>query len=325
MDRIQTSTKAVDKFGPGKHGFTAGNPATGTPATQLSEIFFDSVQEEICAIIEAAGIALDPNNRAQLLAALRAAGVFQTPAQFDNSTKAATTAFVKTAQGNLSGFNAYNASANIPLADIGKLVAYYGVTAGQTLTLPAVATVPVGYGYTLVNQSSKDVTIKGNGAENINYNIAQTGQGIANTIVLSPGDSIEISSNGVDKWNVVGFTSTQQFPSSKSPFTIGAAGAARGSIGSSGYHKYPNGVIEQWATIQLADSVATTWTFPVAFPNACMGINLQNLAIAAGQSGNTIIALPQVDGITASTATIETRNTHTAGTLTWFFVRVIGY
>ena len=70
MDRIQTSTKAVDKFGAGKPGFTAGNPSTGTPATQLSEVFFDSVQEELCAVIEAAGITLDPADRGQLKKAI---------------------------------------------------------------------------------------------------------------------------------------------------------------------------------------------------------------------------------------------------------------
>lgn len=71
MDRINTSTKSVDKFGAGKHGFTAGNPATGTPSTQLNETWFDSIQEEICAVIESAGLVLDAENRSQLLQAIQ--------------------------------------------------------------------------------------------------------------------------------------------------------------------------------------------------------------------------------------------------------------
>lgn len=68
MHRIDSSTAQKDKFGPGKNGFTGGNPQTGVPATALNAAFFDSVQEEISGVIEAAGIALDTtqNNQLQL-------------------------------------------------------------------------------------------------------------------------------------------------------------------------------------------------------------------------------------------------------------------
>lgn len=72
MKRIDTSTKSVDKFGAGKHGFTNGNP-TGTPvpATQLDESWFDHVQEEIANLIENAGLTLDANDRTQLRQAVQ--------------------------------------------------------------------------------------------------------------------------------------------------------------------------------------------------------------------------------------------------------------
>ncbi|EQA4283084.1 gp53-like domain-containing protein [Cronobacter dublinensis] len=70
MHRIDTSTAQEGKFGAGKNGFTAGDPTLGVPATQLDETFFDSVQEEICAVIEGAGIQLKKNDRAQLSAAI---------------------------------------------------------------------------------------------------------------------------------------------------------------------------------------------------------------------------------------------------------------
>lgn len=71
MHRIDTPTAQKDKFGAGKNGYTDGNPQVGTPATDLNAAMFDSMQEEICAVIEAAGIPLDPNNNAQLLAAFQ--------------------------------------------------------------------------------------------------------------------------------------------------------------------------------------------------------------------------------------------------------------
>ncbi|MGC0989771.1 glycine-rich domain-containing protein [Pantoea agglomerans] len=71
MHRIDTSTAQVDKFGAGKNGFTGGNPQTGELPTALDADFFDSVQEEIAAVIEAAGITLAKVNNAQLLTAMK--------------------------------------------------------------------------------------------------------------------------------------------------------------------------------------------------------------------------------------------------------------
>ncbi|WLS77201.1 carbohydrate kinase [Erwinia pyri] len=71
MHRIDTPTAQVDKFGAGKNGFTGGNPQTGELATALDADFFDSVQEEIAAVIEAAGLSLDKSSNKQLLAAIQ--------------------------------------------------------------------------------------------------------------------------------------------------------------------------------------------------------------------------------------------------------------
>jgi len=70
MHRIDTGTKAVDLFGPGKHGFKDGNPLTGDPATMLSADWFNHQQEEIARAIEACGIVLDPTKYDQLATAL---------------------------------------------------------------------------------------------------------------------------------------------------------------------------------------------------------------------------------------------------------------
>lgn len=77
MRRISTATKVVDKFGTGKHGFTDGNAVGGIPATDLEAAWFDHVQEELANAVEAAGLTLDPSNRAQLVSAIRTLGVSQ--------------------------------------------------------------------------------------------------------------------------------------------------------------------------------------------------------------------------------------------------------
>lgn len=73
MHRIDTSTAQIDKFGAAKNGFTSGNPQAGVPATEVSAEILDAMQEEICAVIEAAGLALDKAKNNQLLAAVQAA------------------------------------------------------------------------------------------------------------------------------------------------------------------------------------------------------------------------------------------------------------
>lgn len=72
MERINSSNKVPDKFGPGKDGFGAGDEVAGVKATFLTPSWHDSVQEEISNVIEAVPIALDPANRTQLLTAIQA-------------------------------------------------------------------------------------------------------------------------------------------------------------------------------------------------------------------------------------------------------------
>lgn len=83
MHRIDTSTAQKDKFGAGKNGFTGGNPQTGELPTALDQFFFDSLQEEICGVIEGGGIALNKADRGQMLKAMKA--MFPLLSQFGNS------------------------------------------------------------------------------------------------------------------------------------------------------------------------------------------------------------------------------------------------
>ncbi|EFR6157479.1 tail fiber protein [Salmonella enterica] len=70
MHRIDTPTAQKDKFGQGKNGFTNGDLATGRRATDLNSDMWDAVQEEVCTVIEAAGIPLSKGEHTQLHAAI---------------------------------------------------------------------------------------------------------------------------------------------------------------------------------------------------------------------------------------------------------------
>ena len=75
MHRIDVPSAATSLPAPSAYGtpgyFQEGNPLTGVDATIVDEDWTNAVQEELVAIVLAAGIALDKTNRAQVLAAIR--------------------------------------------------------------------------------------------------------------------------------------------------------------------------------------------------------------------------------------------------------------
>lgn len=71
MQRISTSSAVADLFGSGKSGFRNGDLPRGVLPTAFNAEWCNHVQEEICNVIEGAGVALNPDKRDQLLAALK--------------------------------------------------------------------------------------------------------------------------------------------------------------------------------------------------------------------------------------------------------------
>lgn len=75
MYRIDDATAATSLPTPESAGaegyFTEGNPATGTPATKIRGSWLNMVQEELCAILAAAGIARSKTNYNQVNSALQ--------------------------------------------------------------------------------------------------------------------------------------------------------------------------------------------------------------------------------------------------------------
>ena len=65
MHRIDGANATVD------NKFSLGNPGAGIPATTVTADILNALQEEVCGVIEASGIALNKSNNAQLLAAIK--------------------------------------------------------------------------------------------------------------------------------------------------------------------------------------------------------------------------------------------------------------
>ncbi|KEY42711.1 hypothetical protein [Pantoea agglomerans] len=133
MHRIDTSTAQVDKFGAGKNGFTGGNPQTGELPTALNADFFDSVQEEIAAVIEAAGLALTKSNRAQLLAAMNTlvgpgrlinVQIFKSSAPYKKTPGTKNVISEVQAAGGSGGNTGYSGSSTVSLATGGSAGGY---------------------------------------------------------------------------------------------------------------------------------------------------------------------------------------------------------
>ncbi|MBY4850872.1 gp53-like domain-containing protein [Serratia marcescens] len=99
MHRIDTPTAQIDKFGPGKNGFTNGDPATGRRATDLNSDMWDAVQEEMANAIEGNGIALDKSKHNQLYLAIQKA--ITDPGFLKKANNLSDVADVPEARGNL--------------------------------------------------------------------------------------------------------------------------------------------------------------------------------------------------------------------------------
>lgn len=66
MRRIDTTTRAQNLFGPGKDGFTQGDPNIALAATHVNAAWFNALQEEVAGVVEAFA-PLDPGALRQLV------------------------------------------------------------------------------------------------------------------------------------------------------------------------------------------------------------------------------------------------------------------
>lgn len=120
-----------------------------------------------------------------------------TAAAGDNSSKVATTAFVKQAGESYSSIQGIATTASLNGGHVGAFIWAYG--AGITLTLPPVAGVP--NGATITIGTPVGMTVKGNASETINNQFGVT----SNTLALNAGEQAQFVSNG-GAWYLTSYT-----------------------------------------------------------------------------------------------------------------------
>ncbi len=237
---------------------TDGDPLASVPPTVPGAHWFYQLGEELRAILTAAGITPDHTNLTQLLTALRSAGVFQTPAQFDNTTKAATTEFVRRQGLQLSGVRTITANESIPGTDAGKQLIVSG-SGGLTLTLPAANSVPAGAAICLSTSSAYGTnTIQRAGTDTI---LLDGFAGISSFPIAAASDVVLVS-NGSNTWSAVsGLTKLQD-----------SRGEFAHSLSANGYQKLPSGLIIQVGSFVTSAGGSVAVTFPIAFTTACWAV-----------------------------------------------------
>lgn len=253
MDFIQTSNKQVDKFGPGKHGFSPGNPAGGVPATFFSPEWADGAQQEHINLIEAAGLVPSGASLAQVRQAVK-----------------------RMFGGNVTTIN-FAVSPFALTADHAGLVLVDASAGNVVINLPA-ANVLTGLPYVFrrTDTTANTVTVNRAGADTIDEG------GISCT--LTPKAIQQVRSNGAATWSTVAPVAATQAETDASsddskfvtPKKLRFGFAA--SLTANGYIALPSwlgGLIIQWGAV-VANTPAVAGSFPITFPNSLFALASTN-------------------------------------------------
>jgi len=269
----------IDGAGHVNHLFVAEDPAALRPPTEITPEIMNAFQEELATFVEWAGIVLNKGDNTQLKNALLAkfatianlaafapinspaftnAPTAPTPAQFDNSGKLATTGFVKNSGLLFSAYSGLNGNGAIPVSSLGSALSFGGTM--NAATLPDASSVRIGDAILLFNATSSG------GAVTVSALANQTifiGSSTVQSYVHGYTESALLVCIGANTWAMVGGSMLL----SRSASLFGSSAAA------SGYQKLPSGLMLQWGRASLPNSnVQHTFSFPVAFPNACLSL-----------------------------------------------------
>lgn len=225
-----------------------------------------------------------------------------TPAQFDSSTKLATTDFAWQQGLHFQNGAGITLTANTTLTASQAGHWFESQASNLTITLPPIASFSSGMA-TYTFRAPLAFTLKANGSEIIR---SASGEA-ANTLSVASGECVTVVGNGFGgHWFVV----------------LGGFGSASfsKSFGMSGYQKLPSGLIIQWGSGSTAADGSIAVTFPIAFPTACVGIH-------GTHSGGALAAMFEVFGTRSTTGvttkTVNNLNQSSSGwSVSWL---AIGY
>lgn len=204
-----------------------------------------------------------------------------TPAQFDNSNKFSTTAFVKSSLGNINAIFGISGNTTLTAAQTGQLIVA-GNPSGLTITLPAPAAIQVGAGYRFINVNSANITIT------TPAGTIQLPGSTPTSYIFAPGSSIEMYSSGVD-WYVYNYSGTL-------------------NRNANGYLISPSGAITQWgATSSISPNSSMTISLPISFPTGPANGQATFNNVVTTLTGTAQISFPSTSSITVTnTSSIST-------------------
>lgn len=179
------------------------------------------------------------------------AATAQTPPQFDNSSKLATTAFAMSV-GLRGAPIVLTGGGTLAPSTVGSVVALTAQPSvmGYQTVLPSLSSVPAGSMYQFINVSPYGMTLSRQGSDSLTV----SGPTMT-TFFLNPGDSVFVQSL-MGTWIISGSGALYK----SSSFT------ASGLV--NGYFKLPSGIIIQWG-IGSANSAGVINSFPIIFPTSC--------------------------------------------------------
>ena len=189
-------------------------------------------------------------------AAIMAGANWTTSPQFANDKSFATTEFMQRGLGSRSGRTTYSATTTLTAVDIGKLVM---LNFTGSVTLPAVAGLPQGAALELFNWGTSPITVNASGGTVMNAGLG----GIA-SFVLLPGTNACLTLENSASWVAKGGDGLLSY----SPLFASVLGASAAS------QQLPGLMIKVGSISNVSTAATIPLTFPVSFPNACVGLLL---------------------------------------------------
>ncbi|KVN33285.1 hypothetical protein WJ63_04675 [Burkholderia pyrrocinia] len=228
-----------------------------------------------------------------------------TAGQFDNTTKLATTAFVRSFGMQASAFTPLVGATTLTAANAGSTI-YLGGSGNYTVTLPLASSVPAGARLEFVSGvGAIPATISRQGTDVIYMNASTS----LSTVPMALGDTYVLESNGANWYSVGGST------------PLAYTGGFGASLNVNGYQKLPSGLIIQWGRLATAigANASANQVLPITLPNAIL--------VATGTPAQTTVwsgTSPSIGiGATNSVLTVWNNSPNSVSPYIWWIV--IGY
>lgn len=256
----------------------------------------DTLNELAAALGNDANFAATITNALALKAPLASPGLTgnptaPTPAQFDNDTSLATTAFVQRALGSFASATSYSAATTLTAVDVGKVIRF-GLS-GYTVTLPPAADCPIGSVFILMHTGTSGAIAVAAAAGDT---ISRYGEPSASVILAGAGSTLYLVKQTAAQWTAFG-GSAQLAGSAEFGSYLNSNG---------GYKKFPDmNSPTGYSILMLGKGIGSaaadfTISFPVAFPNACLAVvTTCDYTPGSGAIGYVSAANPTTTGFTA--------------------------